>query len=106
MSLYNIQSLLEYNGPSTRTENIDQSWITILDYKSTDENERVVALLLSSQGVPFRIDRPAPGWSQPQLQLYVIVPRDRLDDATAILAAATEQALLERLEGQDGMPGL
>jgi hypothetical protein len=105
MSNYDIRTLLEYQGPSTRVENPEQGWAIILDYKNTDENERAASSLLSSQGITFSIDRPARGWSQPKLRLYIMMPADRLVDATSILAAATAQGVLAQVEGDEGLPG-
>lgn len=105
MAIHDIVRLLRFEGPSTRSDTVGDTWVTILDYRNTDANERAASILLSSQGIPFRIDRPGAGWSQPKLRLYIIVPRERLDEATALLAAGAEQAALDRIEGTKGLPG-
>ncbi len=105
MVSYDIPRLLHFDGPSTRSDAVGDTWVTILDYSNTDANERAASILLSSQGIPFRIDRPVAGWSQPKVRLYITVPRERLDKATALLAAGAEQSALDRIEGSKGLPG-
>ena len=79
--------------------------MAILDYRNSDANERSISTLLSSQGVPFHIERPAGGWSQPTLRLFVTVPREHLATATALLLSAARASAVERVEGLEGLPG-
>jgi hypothetical protein len=100
-----IPELLQYRGPSTRQDRPPEGGVAILDYRNSDANERSISALLSSQGVPFHIERPARGWSQPRLRLVVTVPRAHLATATALLSSAARASALERVEGLEGLPG-
>jgi hypothetical protein len=100
-----IAELLRYQGPSTRQERPMENWVGILDYRNSDENERNISVLLSSQKVPFHIERPDKGWSQPKLRLIVTVPREHLETATVLLSSAVEASAVERIEGLEGLPG-
>ena len=81
--------------------------MAILDYRNSwMRTQRSISALLSSQGVPFHIERPAGGWSQPTLRLFVTVPREHLATATALLlSSAARASALERVQGLEGLPG-
>ncbi len=103
---YDVEQLLRYRGPSLRREQLLPSDVSILDYRNSDRNEHHISTLLSSQGIPFHIDRPQKGWSQSKLRLIVSVPREFLDSAQALLTAATTAGAIEEVEGLQGIPGV
>jgi len=103
---YDVVKLLQYRGPSLRREQLLPSDVSILDYRNSDQNERHISTLLSSQGIPFHLDRPQKGWSQSKLRLSVSVPREFLDSAQALLTAATKAGAIEVVEGLQGLPGI
>lgn len=103
---YDVGKLLQYRGPSQRREQLLPSDVSILDYRNSDQNERNIATLLSSQGIPFHLDRPQKGWSQSKLRLSVSVPLPFLAVAQALLAAAAKAGAVEPVEGLQGLPGL
>jgi hypothetical protein len=98
---YDINELLQYSGPSLREQEPMGDGVMLLDYRSTDENERKIAILLSSQGIPFHIERPRQGWKG-QIHLIVTVPRGLVQQAEAVLGAAARVSAIDVVEGLDG----
>ena len=100
---YDIARLLEYDGPSSlQTEPIADG-VSLLDYMNTDENERNISTLLSSQGISFNIERPQYGWAGVKTRLILTVPRAQHPQAEAILSAAVEQSVVDKGEGTEGL---
>jgi hypothetical protein len=97
-SPYDIAELLRYTGPSLQQEKPIEDGVMLLDYRSTDENARKIATLLSSQGIPFDIERPRQGW-RGQIRLIVTVPRNLLQKSEAVLNAATRVSAIDIVEG-------
>jgi hypothetical protein len=100
---YDIARLLEYNGPGFRQKEPIADGVSLFDYVNTDENERNISILLSSQGIPFNIERPEHGWAGVKTRLILTVPRTRQPQAEAILSAAVEQSVVEKGEGTEGL---
>ena len=96
---YDIARLLAYRGPSLRQEEPMEDGVTLLAYRNTDENERNASTLLSSQGIPFRIERPEPGWKGQNVRLEVTVPRNRSREAQAVLSAGVRAGVMEEVQG-------
>lgn len=101
-----LEKLLQFRGLSLRRKELLPSDVSILDYRNSDSNEHHISTLLSSQGIPFHIDRPQVGWSQSRLRLIVSVPRELLDSVQALLAAAAKGGAIEAVEGVQGLPGV
>jgi hypothetical protein len=100
---YDIARLLEYSGPSFQQKEPIVDGISLFDYPSTEENERNISTLLSSQGIPFNIERPEYGWTGTQTRLVLIVPRIQCSQAEAILSAAVAQSAVDIAEGTEGL---
>jgi hypothetical protein len=100
---YDIARLLEYAGPGFQQSEPIVNGVSLFDYRNTDENERKISTLLSSLGIPFNIQRPKLGWTGTQIRLIVTVPRDRQRQAEAVLWAAVEQSVIDRVEGISGL---
>lgn len=103
---YDFPKLLKYPGPSYRLDAPPPAAVSLLDFRNSDRNERNIAILLSSQSIPFHIDRPQAGWSQPKLRMIVMVPPESAGRAQALLMAAAEQSLVDVVEGIQGLPGI
>ena len=99
---FDVKALLQYRGPDWRRQMIDDG-VTLHDYRGTDENERNIATLLSSQGIPFAIERPQFGWTGTHPRLLVTVPQTELDRAIAVLSAGVEASVVARAEGSEGL---
>lgn len=97
-----LEQLLKYRGPRTRQEKLPESGVTIVDYRNSDENERTISILLSAEGIPFHIDRDRPGWSQSKLGMDVTVRGDHFEKAYALLSAAADASMIDRVEGANG----
>jgi hypothetical protein len=97
-----IRRLLAYDGPSLRQETIEKG-LTIADYRNSAENERNIARLLSSKGIPFHLERPQAGFPGRQIRIYLTVPEDRYEETNAILNAAVKAGALEILEGTEDL---
>jgi hypothetical protein len=95
---YDVVQLLQYRGPIRRQEQLAEEQAIILDYCSSDENERNISVLLSSQGINFTILRPPAGWRGPG-RMVVTVPKQRWPEAQAVLAAAAAISLLDVATG-------
>jgi hypothetical protein len=98
-SVETLRTLARYAGPSTRRDRPNDSWVAIVDYRNSDENEQVIAALLSAEGIPFSVDRERRGWKQSGVRMDVTVPPDALPRADALLSAAARASLLDRVEG-------
>jgi|SRR6185369_4836373 len=99
---YDIQGLLKYSGPDFRQrEQIDG--VTLFDFKNTDENERNISLLLSSQEIRFNIERPQLGWTGTEVRMLITVPVDQADRTTVLLDAAVNAGVVERAEEKRGL---
>jgi hypothetical protein len=72
--------------------------IMLLDYRSTDDNERKISVLLSARSIPFHIERRGGGWKGPAIGMIVTVPAERHLEANAILRAAADAAVLDIVE--------
>lgn len=96
---YDIPKLLAYEGPSLRQEGPMADGFILLAYRNTDENERNVSTLLSSQSIPFHIERPKPGWKGRPIRMEVTVPRDRRREAEAVLSAGSRAGVIDVVEG-------
>lgn len=97
-----IERLLTYDGPSLRQERIEKGLI-IADYRNSDENERNITKLLSSQGVPFHLERPQSGLPGREIRMYLTIPEDRYEEAKAILEAAVSAGVVEIIEGTEDL---
>ena len=100
---YDIIHLLKYSGPSFLQQEPVADGIALLDYRNTNENEKNISILLSSQGISFHIERPKLGWTGTQLRLIVTVPRNQFRQAEAILDAAAKSSVLDVVEGREGL---
>ena len=96
---YDIPRLLEYKGPSLRQKEPMEGGVILLDYRNTDENEGNVSTLLSSQGIPFHIERPEPGWKGQNIRMQVTVPQERSREAEAVLSAGAQAGAIEVVVG-------
>ncbi|HEY8204611.1 MAG TPA: hypothetical protein VIF81_07790 [Pyrinomonadaceae bacterium] len=99
---YDIPSLLEFSGPSTRLADPITDGLALIGFRSTDQNEMNISLLLSSQAIPFYM-RQEKGWGGVEKQLLLVVPNDRQQDAMDVLNAAAEEGALELAEGMEGL---
>lgn len=77
--------------------------VGLLDYRNTDDNERKICILLSSQSIPFHIERPKFGWSGSKIRMIVTVPWNQCTRAESILAAAAKASVLEAVKGAEGL---
>ena len=100
---YDITRLLQYAGPSLRQQEPIADGVSLLDYRNSDENERNISILLSSQGIPFNIERPKLGWTGTQIRMVVTIPKSQTRQAEAILTAATQAKVVEIVEGTEGL---
>lgn len=101
---YNIKQLLLYNGPSSRLNKPFANSINIIDYKNSDQNEKVISVLLSSQKIPFYLDRPEKkGWSETHIRMILAVHENYLEIVQSILKAAKKESFLETVEGMEGL---
>jgi hypothetical protein len=100
---FDITQLLKYNGPSFRRQDTITEGVSLLDYRNTDENEQHISILLSSQSIPFHIERPKYGWTGTQIRMIVTVPRSQCRRAESILAAAAKASILDAVEGTEGL---
>ncbi len=98
---YDIRQLLQYSGPSFQEEKPIEDGVMLLDYRSTDENARKIATLLSSQDIPFNLERPKQGWKG-RVHLVVTVPRNLVHRAEAVLEAASSASEIDVVGGVDG----
>ena len=94
-----IGRLLTYDGPSLQQQQPIADGFVLLGYRNTDQNERNISILLSAQGIPFRIERPKPGWKGRNIRLEVTLPRARRDQALALLSAGVRAGKIEEIEG-------
>jgi hypothetical protein len=99
---FNIPKLLEYSGPSFEVRDSIPDSIMLLDYRNTDANADKIARLLSSQSIPFQIERPNQGW-RGRVRLIVAIPRNRLEQAEAVLNAAVRASEIEVVQGTDDL---
>lgn len=97
-----VHALLQYGGPDSRRQTIEDG-VALYDYRGTDDNERTIATLLSSQAIPFAIERPRFGWTGTHPRLLLTVRRADLDRAQAVLRAAEEASVIVRAEGSEGI---
>jgi hypothetical protein len=100
---FDIASLLDYGGPSLREEAPIPDGIALMDFRDTDANERNITVLLSSQGIPFCIERPKYGWTGTKIRMRVVVPGTRYQQANAILAAAAKALAVDVVAGAEGL---
>jgi hypothetical protein len=97
---YDIERLLEYVGPSFRHAEPMKDGTSLLDYRNTDENERNISLLLSSQSIPFHIERPQ---IRNQIRMVVTIPKDLSERAEKLLAAAARSSAVDVVRGLEGL---
>lgn len=100
---FDIASLLLYGGPSLREEAPIPDGIALMDFRDTDANERNITMLLSSQGIPFCIERPKYGWTGTNIRMRVVVPDTLYQQANAILAAAAKALAVDVVAGAEGL---
>lgn len=100
---YDITHLLKYTGPILQKQEPIAEGVDLLDYRNTDENERNISILLSSQGIPFNIERPKLGWRGTQIRMIVTVHRNQCRQAEAILNAAANVGAVDIVEGTEGL---
>jgi hypothetical protein len=100
---YDVVRLLEYSGPSSRQQDPSADGVVLLDYRNTDENERNISILLSSQGIRFHIERPKYGWTGTRIRMLVTVPSSECQRAEAILAAAVKASVVDVVENTEGL---
>jgi hypothetical protein len=100
---YDIPLLLTYDGPTSRQEEPLPGGIALIGYRDTDENERNIDLILSSQRLPFNLERNKQLQRDANFRMTVVVPESQLSDALAILAAATDAGAVEAVEGTKGL---
>jgi len=98
-----ISQLLEYTGPSSRLRKKPADGVTFIDYRNTVANEKNIGLLLSSQGIPFYIERPKGRIHRRELRLAVTVPKENREATEQLLASAVAAAVVERVEGIDDL---
>ena len=98
---YDIDQMLVYNGPSYRHAEPIKDGIALLDYRNTDDNERKISTLLSSQSIPFHIERRGHGWTGTPVRMIVTVLAEQHLKANAILRAAANASVLESVEGTE-----
>ena len=94
MADYDIKQLLEYSGPSLEEPAPMPDGVMLVDYRSTDENARKIARLLSAVGIPFHLDRPRQGW-RGRVRLIVTVPRSMVQQAEDLLTAAANASEID-----------
>ena len=94
-----ITELLQYSGPSSRLSTPIEDGVTFIDYRDTDNNEKNIDLLLSSQNIPFYIERPTGRAKRREIRMAVTVPRDKRQQADQLLSSAADASVLERVEG-------
>jgi hypothetical protein len=100
---FDIPSLLGYGGPSLRDEAPIADGIALMDFRDTDANERNITVLLSSQGIPFNMERPKYGWTGTKIRMRVVVPGTQYRQANAILAAAAKALAVDVVAGAEGL---
>jgi hypothetical protein len=98
-----IRHLLAYAGRSFRQEQPVADGIALFDYRNTDDNDRKISTLLSSQSIPFHIERRGQGWTGPRVRMVVTVPVEHHRQADDMLRAAAKASILEIVEGTEGL---
>jgi hypothetical protein len=99
---YDVSSLLNFSGPSTRRYETMTHGLPLIGFRSTDRNEINIARLLSSQAIPFYL-RQEKGWGETERQMLLVVATDRQQEAMAVLKAAADMGALDLAEGLDGL---
>jgi hypothetical protein len=94
-----IGSLLAFGGASTRRREPIEDSVVLIDYRNTAMNERRIDALLSSQGIPFHIEPPGEPGMNEESRLALLVPRERHEEAAALLSLAAGESALEVVEG-------
>jgi len=109
---YNVREMIQYSGPSSRIE-IERSPthlpmpiarpFVFFGYQNTDQNDKAIDRLLSSQNIPFFImqSRTPSGWHKDGLDGWV--PVEKGPETQRILSAAVKAGLLE-LEELESRP--
>jgi hypothetical protein len=99
---FDIPRLLNFGGPSTRKQEPIADGMALIGFRSTDQNETNISLLLSSQGIPFYMRQDA-GWGGTERHMFLVVPTDHYQDAIAVLKAAAKADRVELAEGHEGL---
>lgn len=100
---YDASKMLEYEGPSSRQEVQVADSIALADLANTDENDELVDILLSSETIPFFVDRPKGGWSGTARRMLISVPKNRYQETISILTAAIKAKVLESVPDDEGL---
>jgi len=92
---YDIAQLMRYRGPSHRVRAESdirdyETRVAIYAWSHSPESVRTLDALLSSQGIPYFLDR-----IQYSHIMFIVVPRDRSDEALRITAASVASGVLE-----------
>lgn len=82
-------------------DDVTRDWIALIGYRDSDENERRISALLSSEAIPFTIWRYE-GHAVARPRMTVVVHPDRHEEAFAILRAAATAKEIEIFEGDEG----
>ena len=99
---FDIVQMLQYQGESFRQQNAITDGLTFIDYRNSDQNEHNISCLLSSQAIPFHIERPKLGWSGTQIRMLLTVPRSQKAIAKKILDTGVSKGVIEIVEGMEG----
>jgi hypothetical protein len=100
---YDIAALLRYEGPSTRMDGPIENGIETIDYRDSEKNLRHLTALLSSQGIPFYLERPRRRWSGLWPRMILSLPAERYPEAAVLLQAAVAASALDVVEGSEGL---
>ena len=95
--------MLAYAGPSFRQTEPIAEGLALFGYRNTDDNERKISTLLSSQSIPFHMERRGHGWTGAPVRMIVTVVVEHHLEADAILRAAADASVLEIVEGTEGL---
>jgi hypothetical protein len=94
-----IEKLLAFSGASTRLRQPLEGGVLVIDFRDTDTNEQRLDALLSSQGIPFYLERASDFALHKAIRLDLTLPKEKYADAAPLLKRATELALLEVVTG-------
>lgn len=95
---HEMEALLAFTGTSTRLRQPVEDGVVLIDFRDTDENERRIDALLSSQGIPFHLERAAYELHK-RIRLDLTLPRENYAEAAELLKRAVEFSLLDTVAG-------
>jgi hypothetical protein len=84
-------------------DSVIEDGVEIISFRSSDENVRNLTALLSSQGIRFYLSRPKHGWTGLWPRMSLMVPADRYPEVAVLLQAAVNIAVLDEVEGTEGV---